>query len=73
MTSEIIHRSTAARLLGDAKTYVFDLDGYDQSSQEVNDEEELDEDIPMYSIDARRCGNWTRFLKYVDSSPLFQI
>lgn len=64
VASEIIHRSTAARLLGDAKTYVFDLDGYDQFSQEANgDEEELDEDIPMYSIDARRCGNWTRFLK----------
>ncbi|KAF5393677.1 hypothetical protein D9757_000345 [Collybiopsis confluens] len=62
-TGEIIHRSTAARLLGDEKTYVYDLDGQDPGSEGV-DEDDLDEAIQMYSIDARTHGNWTRFLNH---------
>ncbi|KAF9076584.1 hypothetical protein BDP27DRAFT_1313579 [Rhodocollybia butyracea] len=75
-TGELIHRSTAAKLLGEDKTYVFDLDGKDPPIDEVHgdgnrgengfdvDEEDLDPNVQMYSIDARRCGNWTRFLNH---------
>ncbi|KIK65661.1 hypothetical protein GYMLUDRAFT_82836 [Collybiopsis luxurians FD-317 M1] len=61
-TGEIIHRSKAARLLGDQKTYVFDLDSRDHEL--VEEEEDLDDSVRMYSINARKCGNWTRFLNH---------
>ncbi|KAJ4472112.1 hypothetical protein J3R30DRAFT_3523249 [Lentinula aciculospora] len=58
-TGEIIHRQTANELQGDHGTYVFDLDGRDPAEGD-----EVDPNFQIYSIDARRCGNWTRFLNH---------
>ncbi|GAW08083.1 SET domain-containing protein [Lentinula edodes] len=57
---ELIHRQTANGLEGEYGTYVFDLDGRDPAE----DDEESDPNLQMYSIDARKCGNWTRFLNH---------
>ncbi|KAJ3857192.1 hypothetical protein EV368DRAFT_30912, partial [Lentinula lateritia] len=59
-TGELIHRQTANELEGEYGTYVFDLDGRDPAE----DDEESDPNLQMYSIDARKCGNWTRFLNH---------
>ncbi|KAJ3897708.1 hypothetical protein F5879DRAFT_716670 [Lentinula edodes] len=59
-TGELIHRQTANGLEGEYGTYVFDLDGRDPAE----DDEESDPNLQMYSIDARKCGNWTRFLNH---------
>ncbi|KAJ3723384.1 hypothetical protein C8R42DRAFT_666086 [Lentinula raphanica] len=63
--SEIVHRQTANRLQGNHGTYVFDLDGRDPPP-----DEELDPNSQLYSIDARNCGNWTRFLNHSCHSNL---
>ncbi|KAJ3998611.1 hypothetical protein F5050DRAFT_1566757 [Lentinula boryana] len=59
-TGEIVYRQTANLLQGNHGTYVFDLDGKDPAE----DNEELNENVQIYSIDARKCGNWTRFLNH---------
>ncbi|KAJ3790674.1 hypothetical protein GGU10DRAFT_146846 [Lentinula aff. detonsa] len=59
-TGEIVYRQTANLLQGIHGTYVFDLDGKDPAE----DNEELNENVQIYSIDARKCGNWTRFLNH---------
>ncbi|KAJ3966270.1 SET domain-containing protein [Lentinula raphanica] len=64
-TGEIVHRQTANRLQGNHGTYVFDLDGRDPPP-----DEELDPNSQLYSIDARNCGNWTRFLNHSCHSNL---
>ncbi|KAL0573929.1 hypothetical protein V5O48_008026 [Marasmius crinis-equi] len=60
-TGKIIDRDNAEVLKGEKKNYCFDMDGREDP-----------EDPPdnSYTVDARTCGNWTRFLNHSCSANL---
>ncbi|KAK7470395.1 hypothetical protein VKT23_001822 [Stygiomarasmius scandens] len=49
-------RAEAETLKGPNKMFCFDIDGREDPNEDESDE--------AYSVDARYCGNWTRFLNH---------
>ncbi|KAJ7862256.1 SET domain-containing protein [Mycena olivaceomarginata] len=54
-TGLLIRRQKASKLLGERASYIFQLD---------IDEDPGDNPDDAYSVDALRCGNWTRFINH---------
>ncbi|KAG7093933.1 hypothetical protein E1B28_007567 [Marasmius oreades] len=55
-TGKIIYRRDAELLKGEAKSFCFDMDGRESPDEEPSEE--------SYTVDAKACGNWTRFLNH---------
>ncbi|KAJ7288457.1 hypothetical protein C8J57DRAFT_1280309 [Mycena rebaudengoi] len=55
-TGKLIRRDEAEKLTGDAKTFCFDLDYSEESSEERPEN--------TYSVDSLKHGNWTRFINH---------
>ncbi|KAJ7485990.1 hypothetical protein B0H11DRAFT_1133593 [Mycena galericulata] len=53
-TGKLIRRAEAEQLTGLAKEYCFDLD-YNEGGASIES---------LYSVDALKCGNWTRFINH---------
>ncbi|OBZ79868.1 Histone-lysine N-methyltransferase, H3 lysine-9 specific [Grifola frondosa] len=64
-TGELIRREEADRRTGDSRSYIFDLDMHEDSSED-------DEDSEKYSVDSSKCGNWTRFINH-SCSPNMRV
>ncbi|KAF5358997.1 hypothetical protein D9758_004812 [Tetrapyrgos nigripes] len=59
-SGKVIPRERADQLDREEGMYCFNIDGREDPEAAIAD---------AYSVDARECGNWTRFLKYISRSP----